>query len=212
LLPKKGFTNKRHRQKQGADMVVLNLGTIQDYIDMGRLKIEDDDKKDEDIDDNSNNPLKTLGMVDFIEAGIFKKKASLPGVKLLAKGKERFKAPVRLVVNRASEEAIAVTEEVGGQVTTVHFNRLAMRALIRPDKFPKLASDKDGDDDDKEEDQYLLPKSARPPPKLQPYYTSWKNRGYLCPQVQMREWLQARPDMQDAFQKALEARSGEQGQ
>ena len=169
-------------------MAVLNLGTIQDYIDMGRLQIDNDKS-------NANN--NTLGITDFIEAGIFKKKASLPGVKLLAKGKERFNAPVKLVVNRASEEAIAHTEEVGGQVMTVHLNRLAMRAAIRPDKFPKVANEEE------DEEQYLLPKQARPAPKLQPYYTSWKHRGYLCPQVQMRAWLQERPDLEEAFEKAL---------
>lgn len=183
LLPKRGFTNKRHRQKQGADMAVVNLGTIQDYIDMGRLKIDDEDP--------------TLDVTDFMEAGILKKKSSLPGVKLLCKGKERFNSPVRLVVNRASESAIAHAEEVGGEVTTTHMNRLAMKALISPEKFPKLANS--GDDDD----EYLLPKQARPPPKMQAYYTSWKNRGYLCPQVQMREWLRSRPDLKDSFQKAL---------
>lgn len=182
-LPKKGFNNKRHRQKQNADMVTLNLGTIQDYIDMGRL-IPDDNKP--------------LGVVDFIRAGMIKKSPSLPGVKLLAKGKERFKSPVRLVVNRASEQAIEHAESLGGEVVSSHMNKLAMRALIRPEKFPKMAT---GEGD---EDAYLLPKQARPPPKMQPYYTSWKNRGYLCPQVQMREWLRSRPELQESFQKALE--------
>jgi large subunit ribosomal protein L15 len=179
LLPKRGFTNKPHRQKQGADMAVVNLGTIQDYIDMGRLKIDSEDA--------------TLDVTDFMEAGILKKKSSLPGVKLLCKGKERFRSPVRLVVNRASENAIAHAEEVGGQVTTTHWNRLAMKALISPEKFPKMANG----------EEYLLPKQARPPPKLQAYYTSWKNRGYLCPQVQMREWLRGRPQFKETFQKAL---------
>ena len=54
-----------------------------------------------------------------------------------------------------------------------------------------------------DDDQYLLPKQARPPPKMQAYYTSWKNRGYLCPQVQMREFLRARPEFKDSFAKAL---------
>jgi len=181
VLPKKGFNNKRHRQKQGADMVVINLGMIQDYIDMGRLRI---------------NESKPLGVAEFIEAGMLKKTPSLPGVKLLAKGKERFTSPVRLVVNRASEQAIEHTESLGGEVVSSHMNKLAMRALIRPDKFPKMAGEG--------EDSYLLPKQARPPPKMQPYYTSWKNRGYLCPQVQMREWLRSRPEFKDSFEKALE--------
>mmetsp|Transcript_111459 Transcript_111459/g.228216 ORF Transcript_111459/g.228216 Transcript_111459/m.228216 type:complete len:235 (-) Transcript_111459:1057-1761(-) len=41
LLPKRGFTNKRHK----ADMLSLNVGTIQDYIDMGRLTIDEKKKR-----------------------------------------------------------------------------------------------------------------------------------------------------------------------
>lgn len=160
-------------------MAIVNLGMIQDYIDMGRLKIDDD---------------ATLDVADFMEAGMLKKKSSLPGVKLLCKGKDRFRAPVRLVVNRASENAIDHAESVGGEVTTTHMNRLAMKALISPEKFPKMAAS---------DDEYLLPKQARPPPKLQAYYTSWKNRGYLCPQVQMREWLRARPEFKESFAQKL---------
>ena len=52
--------------------------------------------------------------------------------------------PVRLIVNRASESAIAHTEEIGGEVTTAHMNRLAMKALISPEKFPKLAMAEEG--------------------------------------------------------------------
>ena len=44
-------------------MAIVNLGTIQDYIDMGRLKIDDDDA--------------TLDVTDFMEAGILKKKSSV---------------------------------------------------------------------------------------------------------------------------------------
>jgi large subunit ribosomal protein L15 len=178
-------------------MSVLNLGTVQDFIDMGRLKIPT----------NISNEIPvppTLGIADFIDAGIFKKKASLQGVKLLAKGKERFNTPVHLVVNRASEEAIDHAETVGGQVTTMHYNRLFMRALIRPDRFMKLES-ANAKEREGLEPVYLLPKQARPPPKYQPYYTSWKNRGYLCPQVQMREWLRKRPELKGAFEKALES-------
>lgn len=210
LLPKKGFSNKRHRQKQGSDMAKLNLGTIQDYIDMGRLKIASDNEEG----NTNTSSLPTLGVVDFIEAGILKRKTSLPGVKLLAKGKERFKSPVKLVVNRASEEAIARAEKVGGRVMTMHYNRLAMRAFIRPDKFLKLEQHGDsdnGDDEEEEGEQHLLPKQARPPPKMQPYYTSWRNRGYLCPQMQMREWLQSRPEMMESFEKALMARTKKEG-
>ena len=185
-------------------MATLNLGAIQDFIDMGRFESLNNNNNN---NNNNNADAATLGIVDFINAGMLKKTPSLPGVKLLAKGKERFTSPVRLVVNRASEEAIAHTEKVGGQVTTMHYNRLAMRALIRPDKFTKFTpikeEDAESDCSDDKEESYLLPKQARPPPKMQPYYTSWKNRGYLCPQIQMRAWLEKRADLEEIFEKTL---------
>lgn len=214
LLPKRGFSNQRHRIKHGADVVPLNLGVLQDFIDMGRFAKLSLNKSNGTTEDVAGDTPVTLGIADFIEAGIFKRTPSLAGVKLLAKGKERYTAKnVRLEVNRASTEAIEAVEQGGGQVTTLHLNRLAMRAIIRPDKFTKIPASlaaKNGDDNDndsegstEEVDQYLLPKRARPPPKFHSYYTSWKNRGYLCPQVQMREFLNARPDLQESFEASL---------
>jgi large subunit ribosomal protein L15 len=153
-------------------MLSLNLGTIQDYIDMGRLP-----------------PSKVLTMKDFCEAGICKPSSIKHGVKLLSKGKERLKSPIQLEISRASVEAINAVEQVGGEVTTVHYNQLALRALLRPGNFVRL------------------PKFARPPPKLQPYYTDWdNNRGYLSVQAQMRQLLKEKPELEESFQKALEER------
>jgi len=180
-------------------MVGLNLGVIQDFIEMGRFaKLCSAGG----AATTSREPT-TLGIVDFIQAGIFKKTPSLAGVKLLAGGKERFQGPVHLEVNWASEEAIAAAEQAGGQVTSIHLNRLAVRALVCPDKFAKIAINKDDENDNTDGERYVLPRQARPPPKLQPYYTSWKNRGYLCPQVQMREYLVDSPGLEDAFKKSL---------
>merc|ERR1712238_104193 len=50
-----------------------------------------------------------------------------------------------------------------------------------------------------------LPKNARPNPKWQPYYTNWKNRGYLSVQAQMRKLLVERPDLEATFTQALTA-------
>jgi large subunit ribosomal protein L15 len=154
-LPKRGFTNVRHAEP----MLPLNLGTLQTFIDMGRL--------------DANKPLT---MKDLVDAGITKASSVKHGIKLLAKGKERLKSPIKLEISRASESAIEALEEVGGEVTTVHYNRLALRALLKPEKFE------------------VLPKQARPPPKLLPYYTSWKHRGYLSLQAQMRHLLKKNPD------------------
>lgn len=146
LLPKRGF--KRHEP----ELWPLNLSTVQTNIDMGRL--------------DASQPI-TLR--DLQLAGVFKANAVKSGVKLLADGE--IKQPLDLVVSRASTSAIEAVEAAGGTVTCAHYNRLALRALFRPQRFD------------------VLPKQARPPPKWQPYYTSWKNRGYLNPQVQLRAWL-----------------------
>ena len=52
----------------------------------------------------------------------------------------------------ASASAIKMVEDAGGTVTCVHFNALALRALMKPYKFE------------------LLPRRARPPPKIMNYY------------------------------------------
>ena len=157
LLPKRGFTNS-HAQR----MTPVNIGTLQDFVDMGRL-------------DPTKNPIT---LKDLVDAGVTKTNAIKHGVKLLAKGGERLKTPLTLEVSRASQGAIQAMEAVGGQVTTVHYNRLALRVMLRPDKFEEP-----------------LPRQAKPPPRIMSYYTHWKHRGYLSPQHQMRKLLENRPEL-----------------
>jgi large subunit ribosomal protein L15 len=165
LIPKRGFNNKKHSAPQQP----LNLGTIQIYLDMKRLL-------------SPGTPEEPMTLRHLLEAGLFKANAVKHGVKLLADGKELLKQPVFLQVTRASEAAIEAVEKAGGQVTTVHAPRLALRSLLRPEKFAHKVAP---------------PRTARPPPKWQPYYTSWKHRGYLNPAVQMRNWF-SRQQVEDA--------------
>ena len=151
-IPKRGFTNK-HAQP----MVPINVGTLQDYIDMGRLKVS-----------NGLNQ-QPLTMKDLVEAGITKNSSIKHGIKLLAKGKERLRSPIKIEISRASTSAIEAIEKAGGEITTVHYNRLALRALLKPEKFE------------------VIPKRARPPPKLMQYYTDYDKRGYLSPEVQLKK-------------------------
>jgi len=146
-LPKSGFRNKTHAKA----MTPINVGTIQDYIDMGRLSIHG-----------------IITMKELVQAGICKNSAIPYGIKLLGKGKSRFHSEITIEISRASKMAIATIEQAGGKITTVHYNRLALRALLKPEKFD------------------ILPKRARPPPKYMNYYRSWDNRGYLSPEIQMR--------------------------
>jgi large subunit ribosomal protein L15 len=169
-LPKRGFTNKLHAEP----MVPINIGTIQEYIDMGRI-----------------SATKVLNLKDLVDAGMCKPSAIKHGIKLLAKGE--ITSPIQLQVSRASGAAIEAIEQAGGEVTTVHYNRLALRALLKPEKFE------------------VIPKQARPPPKLQAYYTNWDdNRGYMSVQAQMRELLKEHPELEEAFAKALEGKKGDQ--
>lgn len=165
LFPKRGFNNKNHE----APMVPLNIGTLQNYIDMKRLSTGG-----------------TITLHDLLEAGMFKPNSVKHGVKLLAHGKERLKQPVDILINRASTAAIEAIENAGGTITTVHYNKLALRQVMRPHKFEHPVKD------------------ARPPPKYQPYYSSWNRRGYLNPKVQMRNFLQENPDLQEKFEKLHE--------
>ena len=93
LLPKRGFSNKRHRIRNRADMVGVNLGVIQDYIDMGRfskLSHRDHNNSSSSSSTTTENEMTpvTLDVNDFIDAGIIKKTPGLPGIKLMAKGME----------------------------------------------------------------------------------------------------------------------------
>jgi len=147
-IPKRGFTNVH-----AEPMVPINVGTLQDYIDMGRLVPSDE----------------PFTIKDLVDAGVTKCSSVKHGVKLLAKGKERLRTPIKIEISRASEGAIEAVEGVGGEITTVHYNRLALRALLKPEKFD------------------IIPKRARPPPKLMQYYTDYDKRGYLSPEIELKK-------------------------
>ena len=51
-----------------------------------------------------------------------------------------------------SAAARAAIEAAGGTVTTVYYNELGLRALLKPDWFAKKGR--------------LMPRAARPPPRL----------------------------------------------
>jgi large subunit ribosomal protein L15 len=84
-------------------------------------------------------------------------------------GSKHVHSTVHLEVSRASETAIEAVEAAGGSVTCVHLNRLALRALLKPHTF-----------------EGPLPRRARPPPRLMPFYLDFDRRGYLAPEVQLR--------------------------
>ena len=57
-------------------------------------------------------------------------------------------------VSRVSQKAKAAVEAAGGSVTRVHYTRLGLKALTKPEWFEKKGR--------------LLPRPARPTPKILP--------------------------------------------
>ncbi|KAK7230426.1 mitochondrial ribosomal protein L15 [Aureococcus anophagefferens] len=102
----------------------LNVGAVQLWIDMGRLQCGE---------------RELLAARDLVECGLVSKKTR--GVKLLGGDGSALTARVHL-------------EAAGGTGGVARYNRLAMRALLKPHKFADRG----------------LPKRARPPPRLMRYY------------------------------------------
>jgi large subunit ribosomal protein L15 len=136
------------------------------------------------------DPTQPITIAAMKDAGMFKPNAVKHGIKLLSAGKEQLTHPLTIRVNRASAAAIAAVEAAGGSVVTVHLNRLALRTELRPEKFKDRP----------------IPKHARPPPKYQPYYTSYYKRGYLNPAVQMFNWFQRMKQNNDPSVDAMETK------
>lgn len=82
-----------------------------------------------------------------------------------------FSTPIDIEVSQASKSAIEAIESAGGKIVCAYYNRLGLRALLKPEKF--LQNGKP------------IPKRARPIPKAQEYYTKYENRGYLSPEIQL---------------------------
>uniref|UniRef100_A0A3Q7F5J8 SET domain-containing protein n=1 Tax=Solanum lycopersicum TaxID=4081 RepID=A0A3Q7F5J8_SOLLC len=74
------------------------------------------------------------------------------GARLMGRGAELIQWPIHLEVSRVTARAKAAVEAAGGSVRRVHYNKLGLRALLKPEWFEKKGR--------------LLPRPARPPPKL----------------------------------------------
>ena len=129
-IPKRGFHNPFSREYQP-----LNLARLQEWITSGRL-----------------DASKVITMKDLRDASVVRRNIR-DGVKLLAKGEDEFALDnVKLEVSQVSKAAKEALERRGGNVTTVYYNKLALRALTKPEWFAKKGRE--------------VPRSARPPPKL----------------------------------------------
>lgn len=118
-------------------LLPVSLGRIQRFIDIGRIVPEGD------------API-TIG--HLVRSGCVRKVEH--GVVLVPGG--NFAAPVHIQVTEAVPEAANVVLRVGGKVTLAWYNRLGLRALIKPEKWLQK--------------NLPLPKWARPPPKFMHRY------------------------------------------
>ncbi|KAL5836812.1 hypothetical protein ACOSQ3_013981 [Xanthoceras sorbifolium] len=128
-MPKRGFKNPFSLTFQP-----VGLGKIAYLINAGK------------IDSHELITMKTLKDVGAIGKQIE------DGVRLMGRGAEKIKWPIHLEVSRVTVRAKAAVEAAGGSVRKVHYNKLGLRALLKPEWFEKKGR--------------LLPRPARPPPKL----------------------------------------------
>ena len=154
-LPKFGFTNNAFKREYDE----VNIGTVQNFIDMGRLECPGPDAMGQ----------RMITMRDLVACGLVKAQVR-HGVKLLGKFCQNVHSPMHLEVSDATPAAIRAVENAGGTVTCAHYNRLAMRALLKPQKFLNR----------------IYPRRARPPPKLMPRYLDFNHRGEYSPEIQLR--------------------------
>lgn len=94
------------------DLKRLNLYKIQDWVEQGRL-----------------DPSKPITIKELRESRCVSNIKD--GVKLLAKGSEQLKAPLNVVISRASAKAISTIEAAGGSVTTRYYTPFAIRRIVQ---------------------------------------------------------------------------------
>ena len=99
------------------EMSPINLNRIQEWINAGRL-----------------DPSKPITMVELNSSRCLH--GVKDGVKLLARGKEELTTPINIIVSRASAEAIAAVEKLGGTVTTRFYSPFAIRKVLGHQMHP----------------------------------------------------------------------------
>jgi len=105
------------------------------------------------LDAGHIDPKQVITMKTLYDVNAVKKFSH--GVKLLGTGADTFNYPINIEVTACSVTAKAAVEAAGGSVKSVYYNRLGLRALLFPEKFD------------------ILPRLARPPPKLMKRYPEW---------------------------------------
>ncbi|KAL6703938.1 YmL10 [Coniothyrium glycines] len=102
-------------------MSPLNLDRIQSWIDQGRL-----------------DPKKPITMKELAKSRCLHG-VERHGVKLLARNAQHLTSPIHIIVSRASAEAIARIEALGGSVTTRFYSPTSIRRVLRGDSHPAIS-------------------------------------------------------------------------
>ncbi|USP78089.1 54S ribosomal protein L10, mitochondrial [Curvularia clavata] len=103
------------------EMSPVNLDRIQSWIDQGRL-----------------DPKKPITMKELAKSRCLHG-VKRHGVKLLARNPEQLTTPIHIVVSRASAEAIARIEALGGSVTTRFYSPTAIKRVLRGETHPTIS-------------------------------------------------------------------------
>lgn len=111
-----GFKNNVH----GVEMSGINLDTIQEWINQGRL-----------------DPTKPITLRELCSSRALH--GIKDGVKLLARGSTTLTTPIHLVVSRASQSAITAVEALGGSVTTRFYTPQAIRRIKQRQMHPYVS-------------------------------------------------------------------------
>lgn len=148
LFPKVGFNN--HGQEI---LSPLNLDTLQSWINQGRI-----------------DPTKPITMKHLLDSRAVH--GIKDGVKLLARGKEKFIAQVDLDVTKASAEAIQAIEANGGSIVCTYRNKLSLRQLLKPESMKRPVKD-------------ALPTSR----KDVEFYAKPEKRGYLVDMIKRGDFV-----------------------
>lgn len=103
------------------DMSPINLDRIQSWIDQGRL-----------------DPTKPITIKELHKSRCLHG-VKRDGVKLLARNADELKTPIHIIVSRASAEAIARIESLGGTVTTRFYSPTSIKRVLRGDSHPTIS-------------------------------------------------------------------------
>ncbi|KAH7091961.1 ribosomal protein L18e/L15P [Paraphoma chrysanthemicola] len=109
------------------DMSPINLDRIQSWIDQGRL-----------------DPTKPITMRELHRSRCLHG-VRRHGVKLLARNSDQLTSPIHIIVSRASAEAIARIEALGGSVTTRFYSPTSIKRVLRGDSHPTVSLQADND-------------------------------------------------------------------